>query len=138
MPSAPQQHRPNGKTPRQEYDQRRGSAAERGYDRKWLKRKRGRLTDKVLETLECNCWYCGIGEQWCLDHFDPPSRHGMPGSREYQRLFDDEENLVPCCRDCNTAKGDLLPSEFKMKFPEMWKRAMAVMAERKAGECESY
>ncbi|MFH5773568.1 HNH endonuclease [Paracoccus sp. NGMCC 1.201697] len=48
------------------------------------------------------CHYCGGGENLTLDHMLPQSRGGD----------DSDENLVTCCRNCNSSKGTKTYDEF--------------------------
>jgi 5-methylcytosine-specific restriction endonuclease McrA len=53
------------------------------------------------------CQYCGIvGRDLTLDHVTP-RRHGGPSTWE---------NLVTCCRKCNTKKGDRSVSQAGMRL----------------------
>ena len=52
------------------------------------------------------CWYCGekVGfANLTMDHIVPLSRGGRST----------KDNLVPCCKDCNTKKQSLLPVEWE-------------------------
>jgi 5-methylcytosine-specific restriction endonuclease McrA len=70
-------------------DQRRGSSAQRGYDRQY---RAARL--RVLEAAGYVCAYCGR-EATTTDHVLPVSRGGTA----------DDDNLVACCSTCNSARG---------------------------------
>ena len=53
------------------------------------------------------CQYCGVtGKELTIDHVIP-KRHG--GGAHW-------ENLVACCRRCNTKKGDKAPEKVGMKL----------------------
>jgi 5-methylcytosine-specific restriction endonuclease McrA len=53
------------------------------------------------------CQYCGtVGKDLTIDHV-VPKRHG--GGMEW-------ENLVTCCRRCNTKKGDKAPEKVGMRL----------------------
>lgn len=52
------------------------------------------------------CQYCGAVAE-CIDHVHPRSKGG-PHSWE---------NVVACCRSCNTAKGDTLPAHSRFRVP---------------------
>jgi|TARA_Y100000022_G_scaffold9083_1_gene7249 hypothetical protein len=52
----------------------------------------------VKEHFDCRCVYCGETyelQQLTLDHVHPRSKGGE----------DISSNVVPCCRECNQAKG---------------------------------
>ncbi len=59
----------------------------------------------------CRCWYCGIKctsagnlpNSFTLDHVVPLSK----GGRE------DADNIVPCCKSCNSTKGSKSVEEFR-------------------------
>lgn len=62
----------------------------------WWKRKRSSGT----------CYYCNnkfIPKELTMDHVIPISRGGKT----------EKSNVVPCCKECNTKKKQLLPHEFK-------------------------
>lgn len=124
MPTAPKQHSATGKTARQEYNLRRGTAHSRGYGRDWVKRRKRLIAEAVLENWRCR--YC-LQEVETLDHGIPPSRFGGPGSAAYQRWFDDDANLIGACLACNTLKSNKLPNE----LPEPMKsRLLAILRDR--------
>jgi hypothetical protein len=60
------------------------------------------------------CYYCGsriwpvtwIDRQHSIDHIIPRTRDGS----------DDLQNLVPCCRSCNSIKGGRTPDEARHAF----------------------
>lgn len=98
MPQKPRQHRPPGHTrqkreARREQDQRRGSAAERGYTRKW--REHVAWLRQQPEFIFCAC---GCGElMQCVDHIEAVSGASDP-------LFWDLENHQPMTNDCHRRK----------------------------------
>jgi len=52
------------------------------------------------------CYYCNntfIPKELTMDHVIPISRGGKT----------EKSNVVPCCKECNTKKKQLLPTEFK-------------------------
>ncbi len=140
MPNAPQAHRPNGKTPRQEYDQRRGSAAERGYGPEWEAAKKEFLRVDLLRETEQGdlfasfCRYCGKVEAKSVDHALPMLRYFPYGSVGYKQMFWDKRFWIPCGTPkecpCNTLKGDKLPEELKQAEPEIYNRMQTVLLAR--------
>lgn len=52
------------------------------------------------------CGYCGSKKNLTIDHIVPRSRGGG----------NTWENLVTCCSNCNTKKGDRTPEEANMKL----------------------
>jgi 5-methylcytosine-specific restriction endonuclease McrA len=51
----------------------------------------------VWEKTHGRCWYCGWHfDEMCIDHVVPRS---LGGGNEI-------DNLVPCCRPCNSSKRD--------------------------------
>ncbi len=58
------------------------------------------------KTSTGTCWYCGekVGfKNLTMDHIIPLSRGGRST----------KDNLVPCCRRCNTRKKNALPVEWQ-------------------------
>lgn len=56
-----------------------------------------------------NCYYCGCGldeSNFTVDHIIPRSKGGDNGLN----------NMVPCCRTCNTAKGSKILSQFRLSM----------------------
>ena len=59
-----------------------------------------------LKTSDGTCYYCHqqVGfKALTMDHVIPLSRGGRST----------KDNLVPCCKDCNTKKKSLLPVEWE-------------------------
>ena len=53
-----------------------------------------------------HCYYCDTSvppRELTMDHIVPLARGG----------FTNKGNTVPCCKDCNSAKRDLLPVEWE-------------------------
>lgn len=61
--------------------------------------------DAIYDRDGWACFYCGDPEDLTLDHVTPQSRGGD----------DSEENLVTCCRVCNSSKGDKTPEEWRQE-----------------------
>jgi 5-methylcytosine-specific restriction endonuclease McrA len=62
----------------------------------WWKNRRGRGV----------CYYCGrrfLPKELTMDHIVPLVRGGKTR----------RSNVVPCCRECNRLKQDLVPSEWE-------------------------
>lgn len=96
MPTKPQVHRPiayRRPPPSQPaYDDRRGSAASRGYDRHWRKLRRLVL---LREPLCRSCATKGIDRAAeHVDHIVPLDRGGTNA----------DDNLQPLCQACHNAK----------------------------------
>lgn len=69
--------------------------------------------EKLKLSLPRGCAYCGSTEQLSVDHIIPQERSGRHGG----------ENLVHCCRRCNSSKGskDLLAWMTQQdRFPPLW------------------
>lgn len=62
------------------------------------------------------CVYCGSVEQLTVDHVVPLSRWQEFGLR--RRVLDNPSNRVPCCRRCNSEKGNMHPREWLALHPE--------------------
>lgn len=58
---------------------------------------------RILERDRYRCRYCGGWENIGIDHIHPVSRGGS----------NDDENLVACCRSCNSRKSNKLLSEIE-------------------------
>jgi 5-methylcytosine-specific restriction protein A len=83
---------------RREYDQHRGSAAERGYDNRW---RRARLTFLASHPLcsgpHSQCEQAGIvSAATVVDHVVP--------HRGDEQLFWDESNWAALCERCHNVK----------------------------------
>lgn len=96
MPAAPPRHRVAGPVaqPRQQYDQWRGSAASRGYDRRWQKCRRAFLAAYPL------CLFCY--EQGRLTPANEVDHILTIKERPDLRL--DWSNLRPLCKPCHSAR----------------------------------
>lgn len=89
MPYAPRSLRTSTTTSKQQHDQRRGSAASRGYDRRWRKRRAAYLRQHPL------CVLCARVAN-VVDHIMP--------HRGDRLLFDDESNWQSLCKRCHDRK----------------------------------
>ena len=96
MATAPKTHKPlKSGTPRQEYDKRRGSAVERGYDWDWHKRRKWYANRHPL------CEDCeSRGLTVMVDEVD----HVIPIDGKHDRLRLDTHNLRSRCKACHTMK----------------------------------
>ena len=96
MATAPKTHRPlNSGPPREEYDKRRGSASERGYDAAWHKLREIKVKQNPLcEDCEQDGLTVIVNE---VDHIIPISGRDDP-------LRLDMENLRSMCKTCHTRK----------------------------------
>lgn len=89
------------------------------------KKKYRSLTALKIRDSANFCYYCFRplsdisncrGHQYCnaktIDHFIPLDKGGC--NFQY--------NMVICCYQCNTTKGNLLPGEFNTKISLLWQR----------------
>ena len=60
---------------------------------------------ELFRISENNCWYCGDNEPSTIDHVIALDNGGS----------DDIENLVLCCKKCNSRKKALTIEEFRYK-----------------------
>jgi len=83
-----------------------------GPDEKFIRteRSKARALRKTrwwqLKTSTGTCYYCNqkVGfKNLTMDHIIPLSRGGRST----------KDNLVPCCKECNTAKKNALPVEWE-------------------------
>ncbi len=72
------------------------------YSYNMVDRRPGRdLYDEILVSANDSCPFCGgVGRPKSLDHYLPKANYP-----QYAVL---PQNLVPCCRDCNTEKSNAL------------------------------
>jgi 5-methylcytosine-specific restriction protein A len=80
----------------EEHVAREKSKARDLRDSQWWKNRRG----------EGRCHYCGAEvppKELTMDHVVPIARGGRT----------DRGNVVPCCKECNNTKRDLLPVEWE-------------------------
>ena len=64
------------------------------------------------KTSTGTCWYCGLPvgfKNLTMDHVIPLSRGGRST----------KDNLVPCCKACNTKKKSSLPVEWEEYMEEL-------------------
>lgn len=67
------------------------------------------------KTSTGTCWYCSqkVGfHNLTMDHVIPLARGGRST----------KDNLVPCCKDCNTKKKNALPIEWDEYMEELQRR----------------
>lgn len=67
-----------------------------------------------IKRSEGRCYYCGQKfdpEELTMDHLLPLSQGGRS----------EKANIVPCCKDCNNKKKNLLPWEWQKLLDEMKK-----------------
>lgn len=67
------------------------------------------------KTSTGTCWYCGqkVGfHNLTMDHVIPLARGGRST----------KDNLVPCCKECNTKKKNALPIEWDEYMEELQRR----------------
>jgi len=80
--------------------------ARRNYKKRSILSKLTKLNDKIREVLKEKmgdlCFYCGEKSPKTLDHLLPLSKGGD----------NDDENLVLCCRSCNSQKKNKTALEY--------------------------
>nr|WP_321468430.1 HNH endonuclease signature motif containing protein [uncultured Desulfobulbus sp.] len=67
------------------------------------------------KTASGTCWYCGekVGfHNLTMDHVIPLARGGRST----------KDNLVPCCKECNTKKKNVLPIEWEEYMEQLQQR----------------
>ena len=67
------------------------------------------------KTSTGTCWYCGqkVGyHNLTMDHVIPLARGGRST----------KDNLVPCCKECNTQKKNALPIEWDAYMEDLQRR----------------
>lgn len=83
---------------RRKTDERRGTAAERGYDARWSRYSKWYLKQQGHQLCALRISpRCAVVAQ-CVDHIDPPDSRCDP-------RFWDASNHQPACLACNTLKG---------------------------------
>ena len=61
------------------------------------KKRQGKFIQLVNDYLGlCPYCQCDIRESYTIDHLTPMTSDGL----------DDDDNLVPCCRSCNSSKNN--------------------------------
>ncbi len=87
-------------------------------DEDWMKRERGKARDlrgSQWWNRQCAkgiCHYCRRptpAKELTMDHIVPMSRGGRTT----------KGNVVPCCKECNTNKKQLLPIEWEQYLDEI-------------------
>lgn len=68
-------------------------------------KKVAKTRNNIFKRDNHTCGYCGSKSDLTLDHIIPKSKGGG----------DTWENLVTCCRSCNTQKDNLTLEEFELK-----------------------
>lgn len=81
------------------------------------------INGKPCGSRQYRCIYCG-GAAQCFDHVIPKKKGGA----------DSEDNLVPACTACNTAKSDRTLDYFLRDFPLVLRRVRLTLA----GEHHNY
>lgn len=64
----------------------------------------------MLDQSQGRCWYCGAAiteENWSRDHVNPRSKGGA-----------NLDNVVPCCKTCNTLKGSKTMHVFRNRLTQ--------------------
>ncbi len=130
MPTRPKTHKPHGDKPQQAYERQRGSACKRGYGRGWARDKDWFLQTEIANSSDPYCRYCGRNDATMVDHAIPPMRFHVIGTPEYMRMFNDSSLYVISCGSCNSKKGECTPAELAKKEPEMYRKLVAILAER--------
>ena len=124
MATAPKTHRPlHGGTPRQEYDKRRGSAVERGYDSRWHKLRAWYVAGNPL----CeDCSDKGLTVE--VDEVD----HVIPINGPNDPLRLDAENLRSRCKTCHTTKTYNLDRRLRGMYDGLLNSGIGYVAARDA------
>jgi 5-methylcytosine-specific restriction endonuclease McrA len=80
------------------------------------KRSRTKTKKLVFDHYGHQCVYCGSTENLALDHIngrnEADTKRGHQLYREIIKL-DFPDNVQPTCKQCNTAKSNLLDSQFR-------------------------
>ena len=83
-----------------------------GVDDELIRREKGRARELRKsrwwqnKAAEGRCYYCGLTvepSRLTMDHVVPITRGGRS----------EKNNLVACCKDCNTKKKSMLPQEWQ-------------------------
>jgi 5-methylcytosine-specific restriction enzyme A len=103
-------------------DRARGTAVERGYDTRWARYSRARLTllphcgqrtGGTRSTEHSACAAIGtLHTATCTDHIVPPRSAGAVGSPAWRRLFWDPLNHQSLCATCHSRKTATEDSRF--------------------------
>lgn len=119
MPNSPKARQQNTTTPKQQAEQQRYSAQQRGYSKQWGRVKKFALAQQVADTADPWCRYCRKQEATTLDHILPPTRYHPVGSVAYEAMFWSERLWVPSCLPCNSLKQNKKPGELRGMLKDM-------------------
>jgi 5-methylcytosine-specific restriction endonuclease McrA len=74
------------------------------------------LRAQIWDKTQGHCWYCGrLMNPWrdfSIDRVIPFSQGGT----------EDPDNLVPCCRQCNSSKGDRYTYDEFLARKRQWEK----------------
>lgn len=113
MPTMPKRLRPSGHRPaaqaRREYDDRRGSAASRGYTGRWAK------ASASFRRVNPLCEYCGLEGRvtaaTLVDHLYP--------HRTYDGVFWIKDWWVACCDPCHSGMKQAVERSGKVAIDKL-------------------
>ena len=82
-----------------------------GVDEAWIKREKAKARELrktrwwQQKTSAGQCWYCHkevLPSELTMDHLIPLAQGGQSS----------KDNLVPCCKSCNSKKKSMMPIEW--------------------------